>query len=160
MKLYEIDKAIMDCVDSESGEIVDFEKLNALSMARDKKLEGVGIAIKNLTAEAKAIREEEKNLAERRKSLENKAEGYKQWLSEVLNGDKFETSKVRCSFRKSSKVTVNEERFGVWAVSQDREELLIFSVPKPNKTKLKEVLLSGENIPGAAIEETLSLSVK
>lgn len=160
MKLYEIDKAIMDCVDSESGEIVDFEKLNALSMARDKKLEGVGIAIKNLTAEAKAIREEEKNLAERRKSLENKAEGYKQWLSEVLNGDKFETSKVRCSFRKSSKVTVNEERFGVWAVSQDREELLIFSVPKPNKIKLKEVLLSGENIPGAAIEETLSLSVK
>lgn len=160
MKLYEIDKAIMDCVDNETGEIVDFEKLNALTMARDKKLEGVGIAIKNLTAEAKAIREEEKNLAERRRTLENKVEGYKQWLSDILNGNRFETARIKCSFRKSSKVTVEEERFGAWAVCQDREELLIFSAPKPNKTKLKEALLSGENIPGAAIEETLSLSVK
>ena len=160
MKLYEIDKAIMDCVDNETGEIVDFEKLNALTMARDKKLEGVGIAIKNLTAEAKAIREEEKNLAERRKSLEHKVEGYKQWLSDVLHGNKFETSKVRCGFRKSSKVIVEEKSFEAWAVSQDREELLIYTSPKPNKTKLKEALLLGENIPGAAIEETLSLSVK
>jgi hypothetical protein len=160
MKLYEIDHAIMECVDNETGEIVDFDKLNALTMAREKKLEGVGIAIKNLTAEAKAIREEEKTLAERRKVLERKAESYKEWLANVLNGDKFETSKIKCSFRKSSRINVNEERFGAWAISHDREELLIFTVPKPNKTKLKEVILSGEEIPGVAIEETNSLSVK
>lgn len=160
MKLYEIDHAIMECVDNETGEIVDFDKLNALSMAKDKKLEGVGIAVKNLTAEAKAIREEEKNLAERRKSLETKAEGYKQWLADVLNGDKFETSKIRCSFRKSNRVNVNEERFGAWAISHDREELLIFAVPKPNKTKLKEAIMSGEEIPGVSLEETNNLTVK
>ena len=160
MKLYEIDRAIMECVDTETGEIVDFDKLNTLTMEREKKLEGVGIAIKNLTAEAKAIREEEKNLAERRKSLETKAEGYKQWLADVLDGNKFETSKVKCSFRKSNRVNVNEERFGVWAVSQDREELLIFANPKPNKTKLKEAIMSGEEIPGVSLEETNSLTVK
>lgn len=160
MKLYEIDHAIMECVDSETGEIVDFDKLNALTMARGKKLEGVGIAIKNLTAEAKALREEEKNLAERRKVLERKAEGYKEWLANVLNGDKFETSKIKCSFRKSSRVDVNENEFSAWAISHDREELLIFAVPKPNKTKLKEVILSGEEIPGVIIEDTNSLTVK
>lgn len=160
MKLYEIDHAIMECVDNETGEIVDFDKLNALSMTREKKLEGVGIAIKNLTAEAKAIREEEKNLAERRKILVGKADGYKEWLANVLNGDKFETSKIKCKFRKSSRVNVNEKRFGAWAISHDREELLIFAEPKPNKAKLKEVILSGEEIPGVTLEETNSLTVK
>lgn len=160
MKLYEIDHAIMECVDNETGEIVDFDKLNALSMTREKKLEGVGIAIKNLTAEAKAIREEEKNLAERRKVLERKVESYKEWLANVLNGHKFETSKIKCSFRKSNRVDINENEFSAWAIFHDREELLIFAEPKPNKAKLKEVILSGEEIPGVTLEETNSLTVK
>ena len=31
MTLYEIDSAIMDCVDEETGEIIDLEKLEALN---------------------------------------------------------------------------------------------------------------------------------
>lgn len=37
MTLYEIDSAIMDCVDEETGEIIDLEKLEALNIERDKK---------------------------------------------------------------------------------------------------------------------------
>ena len=33
--LYEIDQAILDCVDLETGEILDPEKLDALQMERD-----------------------------------------------------------------------------------------------------------------------------
>ena len=64
MNIYEIEQAITDLVDPETGEITDFEALDALSMARDEKIENVALWTKNLNAEAKAIREEEKALAE------------------------------------------------------------------------------------------------
>ena len=35
--LYEIDNEILECVDEETGEILDEEKLNALEMEREKK---------------------------------------------------------------------------------------------------------------------------
>lgn len=56
MTLYEIDSAIMDCVDEETGEIIDLEKLEALNIERDKKVEGIALAVKNYAAEAKAIK--------------------------------------------------------------------------------------------------------
>lgn len=74
MTLYEIDSAIMDCVDEETGEIIDLEKLEALNIERDKKVEGIALAVKNYAAEAKAIKEEEEKLAKRRRSCENAVE--------------------------------------------------------------------------------------
>ena len=61
MKLYEIDNAIMDCVDMETGEIIDVERLSALQMERDQKIEGIGCWIKNLLSDAKALKEEKDN---------------------------------------------------------------------------------------------------
>ncbi|MBR7085678.1 MAG: siphovirus Gp157 family protein, partial [Oscillospiraceae bacterium] len=71
--LYEIESAIYDCVDSETGEVIDEEKLNALMMERSAKLEGVALWIKNLESDAAAIRAERDNLDKRMKSTENKA---------------------------------------------------------------------------------------
>ena len=62
MKLYEIDREIEACIDFDTGEILDSERLDALQMERAAKLEGVACWIKNLTADAKAFREEEKAL--------------------------------------------------------------------------------------------------
>ena len=60
MTLYEIDNAILGCVDDETGEVIDFDKLDKLTMQREQKLEGAALAVKNLTAEAEAIKAEEK----------------------------------------------------------------------------------------------------
>ena len=46
MKLYEIDEAIMACIDAETGEIIDADKLDKLTMERDAKIENVKISIK------------------------------------------------------------------------------------------------------------------
>lgn len=54
MTLYEIDQAILACIDEESGEIIDADALAELSMERDKKVEGVALWIKNLRADAPA----------------------------------------------------------------------------------------------------------
>lgn len=80
MNLYQIDSAIAECVDAESGEVLDFDKLAELSMERDRKIENIALWIKNDLSEAKAIREEEKTLAARRQSLERAAESKKRYL--------------------------------------------------------------------------------
>lgn len=61
--IYEIDQQIMQCIDFETGEIVDAEKLNALQIEKDKKIEGIACWIKNLNAEAQNIKAEEQALA-------------------------------------------------------------------------------------------------
>ena len=58
MKLYEIDKAILECVDQETGEIIDTEKLSDLQMQKDTKVENIALWIKDLLAEADAIKNE------------------------------------------------------------------------------------------------------
>ena len=56
MTLYEIDKAIMECVDLETGEIIDTEQLDKLTMEREAKLENVACWIKELKVEAEALK--------------------------------------------------------------------------------------------------------
>ena len=72
--LYEIEEQILNCVDLETGEIIDEEALANLSMERDTKVENIALWIKNLLAEAKMVKEEKDNLANRQKVCENKAE--------------------------------------------------------------------------------------
>lgn len=50
MTLYEINEAIMACVDVETGEIIDLDRLNALEMERDRKISNVACWIKDLKA--------------------------------------------------------------------------------------------------------------
>lgn len=102
MTLYEIDSAIMDCVDEETGEVIDLEKLEALNIERDKKVEGIALAVKNYAAEAKAIKEEEGILAKRRRSCENAAQRCKDYLSHALNGEKLKTARAACFTRATS----------------------------------------------------------
>ena len=48
MKLYEIDEAILNCIDTETGEIIDADQLDKLTMERDTKIENVACWIKDL----------------------------------------------------------------------------------------------------------------
>ena len=73
MTIYEIDQAIMECVDIETGEIIDTEQLDKLQMERNTKLENVACWIKDLKAEAEALKAEKQALAERQRVAENKA---------------------------------------------------------------------------------------
>lgn len=62
MNLYEIDSAILDCVDAETGEIFDMDKFEELSLTRDAKVENICLWIKNLKAEAEALKAEKRCL--------------------------------------------------------------------------------------------------
>lgn len=161
MNLYDINQAILDQVDPETGEILDYEAFSELKMEREEKIEGMALWHKNLTAEAAAIRAEEIKLAERRKSLEKKAERLKQYLAEFLSGSKFSTARVACSFRKSSSVEILDEAAFIQEMQESMHyEYLKYSPPTVNKTEVTNAIKAGQLVPGAQLIEKNNLSIK
>ena len=158
MTIYEIDQAIMECVDLETGEIIDAEQLDKLQMEREKKLENVACWIKDLKAEAEALKAEKQALAERQKVAENKAESLKKWLAYALQGEKFKTTKCAISFRKTEAVEVTDE--GLNNLMKEHDELLTYKAPEPNKTAIKDALKDGLNVPGVQLVQNVSTIIK
>lgn len=158
MSIYEIDDSILSLVDMETGEIEDIARFDELQMERTQKVENIACYFKNLVAEAKAMKEEEANLARRRKAVENKAERIKNLLIYALNGKKFESPKVRCSYRKAKSVRVDDD-FVAWAQGH-ASDLLAFKEPTPNRTAIKAALEEGREIEHAEIVTNESLQVK
>ncbi|MBP3573231.1 MAG: siphovirus Gp157 family protein [Prevotella sp.] len=153
MKLYEIDEAIINCIDQETGEIIDVEQLAALQMERETKIESVALWIKNLTAEAAAYKAEKQAFEARQKAAEKKAESLKAWLSEALAGANFKTIKAAVSFRKTQSVQVND----IWELG---EEFLKYPEPTPDKNAIKAAIKAGQEIKGAELVENISVSIK
>lgn len=161
MSLYHIDRAILELVDMDTGEILDNEAFDALQMERETKLENIALWIKNLTAEAKAIRAEEISLADRRKVCENKAERLKQYLSDALDGEKFQTAKCAVTFRKTTSVEITDTlAAAAWLEDNGQSDLVQYQMPKIGKTELAKILKNGTEVPGCELVQNLSMGVK
>lgn len=163
MRIYEIDAAIesliANSVDEETGEIlVDPEQLDALQMERDTAVENLALYVKNLSAEASAIKAEEEKLAKRRKSTEKTAESAKKYLEYALRGEKFKTARVAVSYRKSAKLEL-ADGFLEWA-KLNAPELLRVKEPEADKDAIKAALKGGAVINGATLVENTSIQIK
>ena len=159
--LYQINQAILDCIDTETGEIIDAEKLNELMIEKEVKIENVALWIKNLLSDADAFKAEKDAFAEREKAARNKADNLKQWLSTVLDGQKFSTSKVQINFRSSESVEIEDEKkFVDWAWDNERDDLLTYKDPTPNKTAIKQLLKSGKTLDGVSIVKNQNIQIK
>lgn len=161
MSIYEIDQKILSLVDLETGEIMDNAAFDELQMERETKLENIACWIKNLVADGAALRAEEVALAERRKRVERKVERLKSYLAEALGGEKFETARCSVTFRKTTKVEINDAHSAAeWCEEQGHLGVVVYSAPTVSKTELAKLLKAGEVIPGAELVENLSMGVK
>jgi hypothetical protein len=136
-------------VDTETGEVISQEEFDQLNIDREEKIESVVLWIKNLKAEAKAIKDEEENLAKRRKSLESKADSLTRFISRILMGSKFKTTRASVSYRKSKSVNI---------IGDVPEEFLRVKT-EPNKTAIKEYLAT-ESCDWAEMQENKSVVIK
>lgn len=153
MKLYEINEQMLSCVDSETGELIDPEKLNELQIAKDEKIKNLGLWYKDLLAEATALKEEKEAFAAREKAAKNKAESIKNYLSYVLNGENFKTTECVISFRRSEKTVIDD----IYSLPGN---FLKYSEPKADLTEIKKAIKNGEEIKGAHLEETQNIQIK
>lgn len=152
--LYEIDQAILSCIDTETGEVIDPEQLDRLQMERDAKVEGVACWVKNLQADALAFKAEKEAFDKREKAATAKADSLKKWLGNALEGQKFSTAKCAVSFRKSETVEVED-------VSLIPADLLrVKTTVEPNKTAIKALLKDGQNVVGCHLVENQNVQIK
>ena len=160
MTLYEIDNEIMACmtVDEETGEVTfDEERVASLSMLREQKIENIACFIKNLNAEAEALKAEKQAFAKRQQAAEAKAERLKNYLSYALQGEKFTSARCAVSWRASERVDIiDEERF----FSDDENEEYWKVKREADKTKIKAAIKTGAEIPGAALTPVKNIQVR
>ena len=162
--LYQIDNAVLTVLedglvfDEETGEILfDPDNLDELEVERNAKLEAVALFVKSLEAEAAAMREEERKLAERRGRNERKAERLRRYLSDsmlALGDTKLETARVALSFRKSESVVIEDQ------AALPVEFLKVKMTETPDKTAIKKAIKSGATVEGAALVENKNLQIK
>lgn len=165
MKLYEINEALAKllegAVNEETGEVfVDMDAVQALAIERQEKLEGVVCWIKELLADAAALKTEEAALAARRKAKENRAAGLKSWLMNVLGDEVLETPRAYAKVRAGvQKANVDVIEFVPWAM-EHRPDLLRFPEPEPQKKDILALLKKDELLPGCEIVREPTLALK
>lgn len=159
MTLYEINtelaQLIESSIDPETGEINEeaFDKLEELQMAWDQKVENIGCFIKNLRADAEALKQEKMNLAKRQQYAENKAERLKKYLDDMLAGQTYSSPRVDIKYRKSTQVKCDD-------ITVVPDKYLKVKDPELDKVAIKDALKNGEQVEGCHLEETRSIQIK
>ena len=160
-KLYEIEQDIANLievdadrfVDGETGEIISKEDFDALQMEWSAKVEGIALGYKNESAEAEAIKAEIEKLTERMNRHKKRAEGYKNFLASILDGEKFETARTLIKPTKSKSCEWDGNTEGL-------ENYLVPQEPKFNRAQALKDLKAGVNVPHCTLVEKTGVSIK
>lgn len=153
MNLYDIDSAILACVDEETGELFDADRFEELCTTRDEKVENICLWIKNLKAEIEALKAEKEAFAKRQKSAENKMESLQRYISGYLNGTTFESAKVKVSYRKSESLEIAEG-------AAIPDVYLKYKAPEIDKIELKKAVKAGLELEGVSLVEKQNMQIK
>jgi len=154
LKLYEIEQSILDCIDDETGEVLDVDHLNQLVMDRHTKIDNIISWYKQLCAEAMAIENEVKSLTERQKRKINKSESLKLWLSDILDGTKFESSRNFVTWRRSDEVYIINEDKIPGEYKNTKIEVTV------NKADIKKAIKDGIVVDGAELVYKNNIQIK
>jgi len=169
MKLYEVNQAIEGIfemlVDPETGEILPDEnllaQLDALQMERSRILEYLAKLVLNTKSQIAAIKEEEQRLRERRQGYDRKVDSLMAILDRECAGEKTDCGVATVCYRKTTKVDVADSQAAVeWLVQNGHSNCYRVPAPEISKTEVKRLLAAGTEIPGVALIQDYSCSLK
>lgn len=152
MNLYQIDQQILNCIDAETGEIFDIEAFEALNIERNIKIENLLLWLKNLNAEAAALQAEKLAFAKRQTVCENQIERIKNYITDALGGNEFETARVKASFRKSDELIMAEGATIPTEFQKHKIEL--------DKAGIKAAIKGGKSFDGFMLQIKQNLQIK
>lgn len=162
--LYELDRIVESViehgfyVDERTGEVLaEFDDLDALIADLDAKLEACGKWMKGRAALIDSMRSEEKALSERRKTEERKLERMKDYVMRTVlkkPGQRFECGSCSMGVRKSSRVVIDDE------ARLPEQFVMVTERRSPSKSAIRDAILLGEEVPGAHIDDAVSLTVR
>ena len=158
--LYEIAKDYKDALE-ELTDIEDEAVVNTLEGLKgtlETKSENIIKYTQNLNSTIHAMKEAEKSMAERRKKLEKKVLGIKQYVKNVMEENqinKIETVNFDLSIRKNPPKAVIEDQE---MIPKDFVETHV--TEKININKVKEELKKGASVQGARLVQETRLDIK
>ena len=160
MKLYEINYAIRDALDSvyvdeETGEITGTEYLHTVEAEAADKVEATALYLRESDAEIEAVKKEIERLTARVKSATKKNDYIKSMLLDALHATgKVKTARVTVSIRKSQAVEIEAN-----TPLPDAYQTVKTTVA-PNKIAIKKALSEGVEIAGCSLVERESVSIR
>ena len=166
MKLYEVSADLQLTIDTamaiaedNAGVIPDdlSAKIDALEIAKQGKILGLGRIYKNKSIEAEAISLEVKRLQKKIASLEKSAEWIKNYVAcyGLKQGEKLSDGIISYSWRKSERTIVTDE-----SKIPAQYLRIIPETKSPALDEIKKAIKSGVVIDGVQIEEKQNLQVK
>ena len=177
--LYDVNQDLINLIEwsvDENGEILEGEELakkyDEFEMALSDKIENTALWIKNLESDIEAFKSEKQKLAQRQKTIENKLEWAKKYLNSFItnqhrneNGEidkvslnkyKFETPKLKISYRKSATIEITD----LTKVPKKFIKVKPLEEKDIDKTQIKELLKQGKSFEFAKLNENVNMSIK
>ena len=160
MRLYEIDnnfRALWQKIAEQEGEITeeDMQALNDLELAKNDKLEGYGVIIREMETEIAECDAEVNRIKELAQTKRNKVERLKKYLQEFMihnEIDKFESVKVKLSFRKSQILEFME--------GAELPDELMRIKKEPDKVAIKDYIEHGGQLKGVFLLDKQNIQIK
>lgn len=157
MTIFQIEAAMYELIDMETGEITDIEKLESLEQDLEQKKKNYIRFYKNLDAECKALRDMEKEFADRRHKKEKTMESLLRLLDYHQQGSKWECTEGVIKYTKSTSTEeVDEQAFLEW----DGKWSFGDTEFKADKKAIKDAIKEGIEIPGWTLTEKQNISIK
>lgn len=170
MKLYEIATKYRELLDLLEDGTIDqdtfTDTMESVEGDLTDKIDNIASYVKSINYEVKALKEEEKELANRRKSKEKQVDSLMNYLETTMKSldvSKFETSKNVVAFRKTPLAVkcLDEESVIASLEKSDYSDLVSIKVSKTlNKTLIKDYIKSGGFIDGITLEQGNKLNLK
>jgi hypothetical protein len=159
MKLYELSNAYKQVMDLlEEGETESLrDTLESIQEPLEDKAENIAKLVQSSLAECEVIKLEEKRLADRRRALETKVTGLKQYLFEQL--EYAGLSKVK---RPTITVSIqnNPPSCEIADESLIPSDYLIPQAPKVDKKSIMAYLKEGNLLPGVTLKQGRGLRIR
>lgn len=148
---------LMDCQDDAQA-VAD--TISAESYPLEIKAQNVAYAIRNLEATAQAIKDAEKQMADRRRAMENRAQHIRDYLQTCL--EIAGVQKVECPHFALS-IKNNPPSVDVFEPKLIPAEYMKTPEPPPpvvDKAAIKEAIKSGKEVPGATLVQGKRLDIR
>ncbi len=155
MKLYEITDAYLSLDEAEKTEDV-IKVLDGIKEEFDKKAENTVKVIRNFEADIQALKDEEKRLADKRKSLEKKKEDLKEYL--YFNMERMKVKKINAGLfdiniqKNPPSIKILDE-----ATIPLRYKILTYDL---DKKLMKDDIKKGLEIKGVELEQSEGIRIR
>lgn len=156
MRLYEINEAIRDLLDFETGEIKDAEAWDKLQMDRQEKLSNIALLYLNTKADYEAFGKQEKRFKAKKESAEKTMNWCKEVLTRELEGAKMRDNDGRFNiyYQPSESVEYTDEKAipKKWIKTEIKATI--------DKAGIKKALQDGEKINGAILVTKQNIQIR